>query len=83
MCNVGKSTDFKSNRIKEHSVEEKEGEIEVVYTHYIYIYIYICIIYHIRMYSREREGKKRGCPATSNAKIAEVVHEKGLEKWRL
>ena len=52
MCNAAKSTDFKSNRIKEHSVEEKEGEIEVVYTHYI------CIIYHIRMYSREREGKK-------------------------
>lgn len=39
MCNVGKSTDFKSNRIKEHSVEEKEGEIEVVHTLYYMHYI--------------------------------------------
>ena len=30
-----------------------------------------------------REKSERGCPATSNAKFAEAVHEKGLEKWRL
>ena len=39
MCNAAKSTDFKSNRIKEHSVEEKEGEIEVVHTLYYMHYI--------------------------------------------